>query len=248
MSGPRIGVALPGGDAAAIVALAEQAEAANVDVVVIGDPGGRAANADDAYVLATAGAVAVRTRDVRVALALGLRGSSPLVRVVEDVGVVDVMTNGRTELLMRPGGDDDWRADLEAMLDGWRAWPMPDGRTVPLTPCPVQPAIPTWTFDGPRGTGLRGQPGVLLVAWPATLPDADALREIRRRRDAVGASTVIFDVAGVAPDQRARAVRAIGGVAGPGLRCPEDEVGILTLDSTEYLVERPDLHRPPLPG
>jgi alkanesulfonate monooxygenase SsuD/methylene tetrahydromethanopterin reductase-like flavin-dependent oxidoreductase (luciferase family) len=247
MSGARIGVALPGCDAATAVSVAEAAEAANLDLVVIGDVAGAAPNADDSYVLTTAGAVAMRTAHLRLALALDLRGSAPLLRATEDIGVLDVLSAGRIELLMRPGADEAWRRELDQLLDGWRAWPLPDGSAVPTTPSPVQPEIPVWLVDGSAAAALRGGAGVVFVAWPGEIPDAATMGGIRRRRDEAGAATVVFDVAGVAAEERPAAIRALGGVAGPCLRCPDDEVGILALDSTEYLLHREELHEPPLP-
>jgi alkanesulfonate monooxygenase SsuD/methylene tetrahydromethanopterin reductase-like flavin-dependent oxidoreductase (luciferase family) len=247
MSGPRIGVSVPGGTTAALSTVAQAAEAANIDCVLIGDVRGAAENHDDTYVLATAGVIAARTRHLRIGLALGLRGSAPVVRVAEDIGVVDVLSAGRVELVMRPGSDPRWRSDLDAVLRSWSGWELGDGSTVPITPCPVQPMIPTYLVDGDRGDALHPGAGMLFETWHGEIPDAHGIREIRRRRDDLGAATVVFDIAGIPEADRVVALRAIGGVVGPCLRCPDDEVGILALDSTEYLLDRTDLHEPPLP-
>lgn len=245
MSGPRTALALPGAEAATLVAAARQAEASNLDCIVVGDVAGAAPNSDDTYVLASSGAVAAVTEHLRICMALDLRGSAPLLRVAEDLGVLDVMSAGRTELLLRGGADPEWRRDLDSVLGAWLAWPMPDGSTAPITPGPVQPAIPAWLVEGPAAAGLRGEPGFAFVEWPGEIPGLVALREMRRIRDDAGAATVVVDAGGVAPEDHADVIRVLGGVVSPCLRCPDNEVAILAADSTDYLVNRADLHEPP---
>jgi alkanesulfonate monooxygenase SsuD/methylene tetrahydromethanopterin reductase-like flavin-dependent oxidoreductase (luciferase family) len=246
VSGPRTAVALPGAEAATLVAAAQAAEASNLDCIMIGDVGGTAPNSDDTYVLTAAAAVATATTDLRISLALDLRGSAPPLRVAEDLGVLDVMSAGRTELLLTPGADPGWRPDLDAVLGAWMAWPVADGATAPVTPAPVQPVIPAWLVEGASATGLHGAQGVVFVDWPGEIPGLAALEEMRRVRDEAGAATVVVDAGAVSPDRHTEVIRALGTVVAPCLRCPADEVAILALDSTEYLLERTDLHEPPI--
>ncbi len=239
----RLALAVPGKPAAEVLAAARAAEAANLDALVIGDPAGatKSANSDDTYVLTTAGAVAAVTTDLRLTLALDLRGSAPPLRVAEDLGVLDVLSGGRVELLLTPGPDPEWRTDLAAVLGAWTGWPMPDGSTAPVTPAPVQPALPGWSVSGETATSLRGGPGLVLVDWPGRLPDLDTVLRIRELRDRAGAGTVVVRARG----ELTGVVRALGTVVGPCLRCPPDEVPILHADATDWLLHRTELHEPP---
>lgn len=259
MSGPRLALAVPGAPAAEVLAAARAAEAANLDALVIGDPTGTSANSDDTYVLTTAGAVAATTTDLRLCLALDLRGSAPPLRVAEDLGVVDVMSGGRVELMLSPGGDPAWRTDLDAVLEAWIGWPMPDGTTTPVTPAPVQPSLPAWLMDrhtggrtdGDTATHLRGGPGALFVDRTAIVSDAspvpglDALLRVRELRDRAGAGTVVVRAAGVPARDLPALIRTLGTVVGPCLRCPANEVPILAADATDWLLHRTELHQPP---
>jgi alkanesulfonate monooxygenase SsuD/methylene tetrahydromethanopterin reductase-like flavin-dependent oxidoreductase (luciferase family) len=248
VSGPRIALALPGSDGAAVLAAARAAETWNLDCIVVGDLTGTAINSDDTYVLTAAAAVATATAHLRICLALDLRGSAPLLRVAEDLGVLDVMSAGRIELLMRVAAEPRWRRDLDAVLGAWLGWPLPGGSTIPVSPAPLQAAIPTWLVEGSSAVELRGGPGMVVVDWPDRIPEADWLTQVRRRRDEAGAATVVLDAGTVPPDQRDEVIRALGTVVGPCLRCPADEVAILAPDSTEYLLHRKDLHEPPTAG
>ena len=256
MSGPRIGVSVSGADAAAISHLAALAEAQNIDLLVVGNARAGLPNGDDTYVVTAAAAAAVRTRYLRVGVVLDLRGSAPPVRVAEDLGVLDVMSNGRLELLVRPSPHPSWTDDLDSVLEAWSGWPLAEtdrpARSMPVTPSPVQPEIPTWLIepsDPPIARPLSRGASLVFLAWPdaAQVPDATELHRIRRIRDGVGSATVVFDLAGVPPVRHADVVRILGTVVGPCLRCPDDEVGILALDTADWLLRRTALHHPPLP-
>jgi alkanesulfonate monooxygenase SsuD/methylene tetrahydromethanopterin reductase-like flavin-dependent oxidoreductase (luciferase family) len=270
VSGPRLGLAVTGADAAEIARLAPLAEANNLDAMLVGAIRGGAPNSDDTYVVTAAAAAATRTRYLRIAVALDLRGSASPLRIAEDLGVLDVMSNGRLELVLRPGPEPEWSRDLEAILGAWRAWPLedpdadpgpgpggPSGASMPVTPSPVQPEIPTWLMDTcepPAARPLSRGSSLVFLDWPqpsvapdaAAIPDAAALREIRRMRDDAGAATVVVDIAGMPPERRAEVIQVLGTVVAPCLRCPDDEVGILALDARDWLVHRTELHRPPL--
>jgi len=270
VSGPRLGIAVSGADAAEMARLAPLAEAHNLDAILVGAVRDGMPDSDDTYVVTAAAAAAGRTRYLRIAVAMDLRGSASPLRVAEDLGVLDVMSNGRLELVLRPGAEPAWTRDLEAILGAWTGWPLadsgtpaahmpeartPEGRTPaarkPVTPSPVQPEIPVWLMTATEPATARPQSrgsSIVFVDWPGTpmIPDADALREMRRARDDAGAATVVVDLAGTPPERRADAVRVLGTVVGPCLRCPDDEVGILALDATDWLLRRTELHRPPL--
>lgn len=275
MSGPRLALAVSGADAAEIARLAPLAEDNNLDAMLVGAVRDGVPDSDDTYVVTAAAAAAGRTRYLRIAVAMDLRGSSSPLRVAEDLGVLDVMSNGRLELVLRPGAEPAWTRDLEAVLGAWTGWPLEGGSTpartpagpgtpartpagpatpaprMPVTPSPVQPEIPTWLMTASEPATARPLSrgsSIVFVDWPGTpvIPDADALREMRRVRDRAGAATMVVDIAGTPAERRAEVIRVLGTVVGPCLRCPDDEVGILALDATDWLLHRTELHRPPL--
>lgn len=252
MSGPRLAVSASGADAAESMRLAAIAEHHNVDAIVVGSIDGGMPNGDDTYVAAAAAAAAARTAHLRIAVALDLRGSAPPLRVAEDIGVLDVMSAGRLELLFKPQPDPAWPGDLDAVLGAWSGWELDDGRTMPVTPSPVQPNIPAWTVDTstrpPTARPLIGGASVIFVEWPepAYVPDAAALHDLRRTRDEAGASTVVIDLGAMPAQHRAEAIAVLGAIVAPCLRCGSDEVAILALDATDWLLSRPELHRPPV--
>jgi len=252
MSGHRLAVSAPGADAAEITQLARIAESQNLDAVVVGAIRNGVPNSDDTYVAAAAGAAAMCTRHLRIGVALDLRGSASPLRVAEDIGVLDVMSAGRLELLLRPGPDQHWSQDLAAVFGAWSGWRLDDGRVMPVTPTPVQPNIPTWMVEhssDPRVAHPLAQgDSVLFVEWPETafVPDAAALHKMRRTRDAAGAATVVIDLGATPAPRRAEIMTVLGSLVGPCLRCAADEVDILAIDTTEWLLRRTELHRPPL--
>src|SRR5690606_34730137 len=126
MMGQRLRVAVPGATAAEMLAVAESAERWNLDGVVLGDLGLTSANSDDSYVLTMAGAVAARTTDLRIGLLLHLDASAPLLRVAEDVGVLDLIAGGRIEVFAVRASEPDpsWAEDLAKLAGVWHAWPL----------------------------------------------------------------------------------------------------------------------------
>lgn len=251
MSGPRVALSVPGADAAEIARLAPLAEAHNLDAMVVGNPRGDQPNSDDTYVVTAAAAAAALTRYLRIAVALDLRGSAPPLRVAEDIGVLDVMSGGRLELLLRPAADPSWAADLEAVLGAWNGWPLDDGRTMPVTPSPVQPEIPYWLMrpsDPPTAEAPRGRSSMLFLNWPGPghIPELAGLERVRRIRDEAGAATVVLDISATPGEARSGVIAVLGTVLAPCLRCADDEVGILALDTADWLLRRRELHRPPV--
>jgi alkanesulfonate monooxygenase SsuD/methylene tetrahydromethanopterin reductase-like flavin-dependent oxidoreductase (luciferase family) len=256
VSGPRLAIAASGAEAAEIARLAPLAEEHNIDAIVVGAVDDSRPNSDDTYVVTAAAAAAAITPKHRIAGVIGLAGSAPPHRCAEDLGVLDVMSNGRLELVLRPGVAPSWSRDRDAVLGAWTSWPLstsPDGnvRTMPVTPPPVQPHLPAWVLepgDPAIARALSPAGALVFVEWPdpALVPGADALRELRRVRDQAGATTVVIDLGGTPREQRAAVIRNLGTVVGPCLRCADEEVGILALDATDWLLRRTHLHRPPL--
>jgi len=253
VSGARLAVAASGAAAAEIARLAAQAESFHLDAVVVGSIHSGTPNSDDTYVVTAAAATAARTAHLRIAIALDLRSSASPLEVAEDIGVLDVMSGGRLELLVKPQPDPSWTRDLEAVLDAWSHWTLDDGASMPVTPSPVQPHIPAWTVDSstqpPTARPIDRGASVVFIEWPepAYVPDAAALHGIRRARDDAGAATVVVDLGGTPAGRWAEVVAALGTVVAPCLRCAHDEVEILSLDATDWLLRRTALHRPPLP-
>jgi alkanesulfonate monooxygenase SsuD/methylene tetrahydromethanopterin reductase-like flavin-dependent oxidoreductase (luciferase family) len=251
MSGPRLAVAASGADAAEIRRLAGIAEHHNIDALVVGAVTAGFPNADDTYVMTAAGGVTACTRHLRIAVALSLRGSAPPLRIAEDIGVLDVMSAGRLELLLRRQPDERWSRDLAAVLGAWSGWPLDDGRLMPVTPAPVQPNIPAWTVDvfsrQPTAEPLAQGKSMIVVEWShgTAVPGIVALQNIRHARDAAGAATVVVDVGSVPKGDRVEVIAVLGAVVAPCLRCAADEVAILAQDATDWLVRRTDLHHPP---
>lgn len=253
MSGPRLAIAAPGAAAAEIARLAALAESAHLDAVVVGSIHNGTPNSDDTYVATAAAAAVARTEHLRIAIALDLRSSASPLRVAEDIGVLDVMSGGRLELLMKPQPDPCWARDLNAVLDAWSRWMFDNVTSMPVTPSPVQPNVPTWTVDNstqpPTARPVGRGASVVFVDWPQPpyIPDAAALHGMRRTRDEAGAATVVVDVGASPPERRAEALATLGTVVAPCLRCARDEVEILSLDATDWLLRRTALHQAPLP-
>ncbi|BBY83073.1 LLM class flavin-dependent oxidoreductase [Mycolicibacterium pulveris] len=252
MSAPRLAVSAPGADAAEIRRLAGVAQNHNIDALVVGSIRPGPPNSDDTYVMAAAGAVATCTRHLRIPVVLTLRGSAAPLRIAEDIGVLDAMSGGRLELILRIHSDEGWREDLAAILGAWTGWSLDDGRVMPVTPAPVQPSIPTWTIDAGSTLGtadpLTQGDSMMFLAWAhgTVVPDAAALQDIRRRRDAVGATTVVVDIGAVPTRYRDDVIAVLGTVVSPCLRCAPDELTILARDATDWLVRQTELHEPPL--
>lgn len=145
MDGLRLSLVLPGRTAGELIEVARWADAWNISSLWIGDPAGASSNSDDSYATTTAAALAAVTQTLRLGVFLTLRGSASVERVADDVGVVDQMSGGRLELgLVAPARDvDEWTRTAVALMRSWNGWPVPGSEdTVPVTPAPVQPAIP----------------------------------------------------------------------------------------------------------
>jgi alkanesulfonate monooxygenase SsuD/methylene tetrahydromethanopterin reductase-like flavin-dependent oxidoreductase (luciferase family) len=142
MNGIQLSVCLPGADAGTIVNASRLAESFNLDTW-IGDPHGRADNCDDSYVMTAAAAVAAVTSHIRIGVLLTLNGSAEILRLAEDIGVVDQASKGRIEIgLVAPDGETaQWESRARRLLNAWHDWPAGDGRSVSATPRPAQPWV-----------------------------------------------------------------------------------------------------------
>jgi alkanesulfonate monooxygenase SsuD/methylene tetrahydromethanopterin reductase-like flavin-dependent oxidoreductase (luciferase family) len=196
MNGIQLSVCIPGADAGTIVNAARLAESFNLDIW-IGDPQGRAGNCDDSYVMTTAAAAAAVTSHIRIGVFLTLNGSAGILRVAEDIGVVDQASAGRLELgLIAPGAAiEEWESCARRLLGAWHDWPAGDKRRVSATPRPAQPWMSRLVAGGAGvieiADRLRG--GVVLLdehAVPAGGSDAAQRRVVMVVAPAMGAGGV----------------------------------------------------------
>lgn len=253
MSGLRAGIGLPGADAGTVQRAARLAEEWNVDSLWIGDPAHGAANADDTYVMVAAAAAAAATTHVRLGVFLSVRSSAPPLRLAEDIGVVDQISGGRLSVAVSPpaagSADAAWLADVERIAGAHRGWDLGDGRRMPVTPAPAQPAVPMAFFERgdrtARPLAATWSSVLLTVDWPdaTTLPSPADLLRLKAGADEAGAAEVIL-LADPAADLDAL-FAVVGTVVAPCLRAADHEVGILALDATRWLHERAALHHPP---
>lgn len=260
MSGLRCGLAFPGADAARIVQAARLADEWNVDSLWIGDPAGAADNADDSYVMVAAAAAATATTHVRLGAFLSARSSAPLLRIAEDIGVVDQISAGRLSVAFArpPASEEDWLADLFRIARAPTDWELADGRRMPVTPAPAQPCVPLAVFEpGPAGGALvarplraAGAPALVAVPWfdATSAPAVDDLVRLKASADDVGANEAVLLITatiGQAPVDLPAVFAVAGTVIAPCLRAADHEVAILALDATRWLEECGTLHHPP---
>lgn len=255
MSPFRVSVGAPGADAAAFLRLARTAEECNLDAIWIGDPAGRAVNADDAYVMVTGAACAAVTSDIRIGAFLSGRGSSTPLRLAEDIGVVDTIAAGRLSVafVVPEAPEDEWRANLDRILEGWRGWELPGGGLVSLTPGPAQPRIPAWRVGpGPSGErllpvreGTRSSP-VLVQPWTAgaRLPCVEEVLKLVSEVESADAEELLFTVDGSSA-QLEETVELLAAVLVPCSRACPDEVELLAHDARRWWEECAHLHRLP---
>ncbi len=166
MNGIQLSVCFPGADAGTIVNAARIAESFNLDIW-IGDPHARAANCDDSYVMTTAAAVAAVTSHVRIGVFLTLNGSAEVLRIAEDIGVVDQASRGRLEIgfVAPDAAAEQWERRARQLLGAWHDWPAGDARTVSATPRPAQPWLSRLVAGGAGADAIadRLRGGVVLL-------------------------------------------------------------------------------------
>jgi alkanesulfonate monooxygenase SsuD/methylene tetrahydromethanopterin reductase-like flavin-dependent oxidoreductase (luciferase family) len=181
MNGTQLSVCVPGADAGTIVKAARLAESFNLDIWV-GDPQARAVNCDDSYVMTAAAAVAAATAHVRIGVFLTLNGSAEVLRLAEDIGVVDQASRGRLELgFVAPNGDTaQWEKRARQLLGAWHDWPAGE-RTVSATPRPAQPWVSRLVAAEADAAAIadRLRGGVILLDGQ-TAPSADSDGAARR--------------------------------------------------------------------
>jgi alkanesulfonate monooxygenase SsuD/methylene tetrahydromethanopterin reductase-like flavin-dependent oxidoreductase (luciferase family) len=165
-------------------------------------------------------AIAARTERVRVGAAIPIARFDP-VRVAEDFATLDAISNGRVALLATcdAAADRDgarfrekvallhrlwsesnvtWSGRFRAPLDG-----------VTIEPRPVQTAPPIWIGDlSPASAHLAAELGLpLLLPSAPEPPRAQPIERYRSRpADPGHAALVLFDAAGLPPEEAARAL------------------------------------------
>jgi hypothetical protein len=267
MSGLRLSIAVPGATSAELLELGPLADHWNIAGLWIGDPG---AGTSDSYVTATAAALSAVTEDIRLGLFLALGREKQLVRIAEDVAVVDQASRGRVELAFVPPAEDRgaWTNGVARLLRAWNAWEIPSSdEVVPVIPGPAQPTVPrlvvgdavaadalgagTMTFGGepvggalvPRRTVLVVEPGFEkdgVFDWLAA-GAADRVMELRDRARAAGAQEILFLVGGLTEAD----VKALGTVVVPGLRASDRDARHIVGDGWAWLTDKAHLHAPP---
>ena len=254
MSPFRVSVGAPGADAGAVVRLARTAEECNLDAVWIGDSAGAAANADDAYVMVTAAACAAVTFDIRINAFLSGRGSTTPLRLAEDIGVVDTIAAGRLSVafVSSEAPDEEWRANLDRILEAWRGWELPGGGSVSLTPGPAQPQIPAWQVGPgpslgkhllPVREGGRSSP-ILVQPWTAEarLPCVEEVLKLASEVESADAEELLLTVDG-SSGQLEETARLLAAVLAPCSRACPDEIELLAHDARRWWEECSHLHR-----
>jgi Luciferase-like monooxygenase len=182
MNGISVSVCVPGADSATIVSAARLAESFNVDIW-IGDPHGRAANCDDTYVTTTAAAVAAVTSHIRIGILLTLKGSTEMLRLAEDIGVVDQASRGRVEIGFAAADGDTalWESRARQLLNAWHEWAVGDDRSVSTTPRPAQPWVSRVIAGGAGAIQLadRLRGGIMLLDESTVPSSAPGLADRR---------------------------------------------------------------------
>lgn len=268
MSGVRVSLAVPGATAADVVTMAKLAERWNLASIWIGDPAGKSEHSADSYVTATAGAVSAATTFVRIGVFLGLGSAKQVVRLAEDLGVLDQASNGRVEVAFVPPGEarETWLGAVAGLLGAYHAWQVPGSEEVlPVIPGPAQPELPRLVVDDVAAAdALRA--GRLVSAPPADSPGLVGPRTMLRRpltspvrewlaEDPLGAILELRDAARAA---RARDLllvadgspseddmEVIGTVVVPGVRCADRDVRAITNDAWNWTTTKRHLHTAP---
>lgn len=268
MSGVRLSLAVPGASAAEVVETAKLADHWNLACIWIGDPAGTAAHSADSYAVATAGAVSAVTSFVRIGVFLGLRSAKQVVRLAEDLGVLDQASNGRMEVAFVPqdGARDIWLSEVAALLNAYHAWPIPGSDEVlPVIPGPAQPELPRLVVNdvaaadtlragrlvsapAAAGDGLVGPRTILRRALSGDVREwleEDPLGRILELRTSARAASarelLLVSSRSPSPDD----MEVLGTVVVPGLRCADRDVRAITSDAWTWTTTKRDLHAPP---
>jgi alkanesulfonate monooxygenase SsuD/methylene tetrahydromethanopterin reductase-like flavin-dependent oxidoreductase (luciferase family) len=269
MSGLRLSLALPGATTADLLRVAPVAEHWNIAGLWVGDPRAGAPNGADSYVTAAAAALTAVTRDIRLGLFLRLSHEKQVVRIAEDVAVIDQASGGRVELAFVPSGAE-WLARAAALLRSWNHWELPGSdETVPVIPGPAQPTLPRVVVGDPAGADALAGGRItfhdesaiadetlvprrtVLVIEPDLAAGAAAwlaggaferVSELRAAAQAAGAQELML----LAPtDLSERDIEVLGTVLVPSLRAAGRDARAISTDAWVWITEKGHLHAPP---
>ena len=202
--------------------LAAAAVAASFDAIWVAEERERGAGGGMA-----AAAMLAQVGPIRVGAVLDIAGYHPLY-AAEDIAVADIASNGRIEVVLRGGTEEQVELLLEALsgahlqFDGAQLRVparldanQPAPQSLAVNPPPAQPAVPTWTHgvdavEWPASVPASVGPWPPIVMCPAGAAPNDLLR-------AAGGRAVYFLIAAHSPEEVAEAGRRL---VGP-LRMPE---------------------------
>ena len=256
----RVFVLCSSAEVAAQVELAREAERAGLDGVWVRGP---ASPHGDSYATTAAAAVASATEHLRIGVVLSLTAPDDVLRLAEDLAVLDHCSSGRAELCLATS------PEVGRLLTNLHTCTV-DERQVTVTPGPLQPTIPA-VLAGPSCPGvgqvveLQDPPAqvspdpatrvVLRVdeqetqAVVTTLADPDALAgAVDRLRSAVQACSardVLFTVPAAGLSTH---VDALASVVAPLLRANADEVPDMVLDTLTFRGARAAFDPVPTPA
>jgi hypothetical protein len=250
----RIFVATKDTGVPAQVELARGAESLGLEGIWVRGSG---AGHCDSYATTAAAAIASVTTDLRLGVVLNLAAPDDILRLAEDVAVLDQCSSGRAELwLDRPSvAERHWSATAERFVTNLHTCTVGD-RKLAVTPGPLQSSVPVVT----RGAQVpvAGAGVVVDVERPQRPADhrtrvvlragaeqtraalaaagrPDTLRgTIDRLRAAIHTSNAQDLVFVLAEDAAQESVELLASVLAPVLRAIDDEVGDLVLDTLKF--------------
>lgn len=212
---------------------------------------------NDRYVIATASAIAARTRNTRVGVVL--HALEEPVRLAEDLAVLDHIAQGRVDVIVQPSPHTDQPKRLQSLISAWQGITTED-RELPVTPPPMQPVLPVLVAepdrasaapnpvtamtleavcsppDGPqrRAAAVLGSPaaGSSVAAWAlkAQTDDVLSLRRLLHERAVTDVVVEINEADPVEPQ-----LTVIQGILRPVLCCARHEVELLLPDARSFL-------------
>jgi hypothetical protein len=250
----RIFVAAEESDLPVQLALACKAERLGVEGIWVHGPG---TGHSDSYAAAVAAAIASTTADLRIGVVLGLAIQDDILRLAEDVAVIDHCSSGRVELWLDGPtlGGEHWRAAAERLVTNLRTCSVGD-RELAVTPGLLQPEVavvargPKLTITGaglvveldapqrPRDLSARlvlraGSEQTRAAIAAAGEPDTlrTAVEGMRAAIDTCGAQDLVFVLPGGAGDD---GINIVASVLAPILRATEHEVPDLVVDTLKF--------------
>jgi len=270
--GLRLSLAVPGATTADLLRIAPLAEHWNLAGLWVGAPGRGAPNAADSYVTSSAAALTAVTRDIRLGLFLRLEREKQVVRLAEDVAVIDQASGGRVELAFVPSGDA-WLPRAAALLRSWTSWEVPGSdETVPVIPGPAQPVVPRAVVDDAAGADALAGGRIIRAGSTAVAPGGPSLVPVRtivaiepdiaagvRSWLSSGALERVSELRAAARDAGAQEImlvvpatldegdiRALGTVVVPALRAADRDLRAIATDAWVWLTDKEHLHAPPV--